>query len=249
MLFFAILNHNMSTQSQTDPKVVLISGGSDGLGKVIAEQLSATHKVVILARTQHLLEKTAAEIGCQWVQADVSKPTEVAEAVAEVLGWHQRIDVLINCAGRLLDGALDQCEPYEIEQVTQVNVLGVMYLTRAVLPRMKQLGKGRIITIGSQAGFFGRKYRSVYNASKWAVRGFSFSLQQEVAKHGIGVSVINPGLMQTDLLKKAGVTDSAVATGLRPESVSQIVKFVVESPANLTLPELGVETLQDVHCW
>ena len=75
------------------------------------------------------------------------------EAVAEVLGWHQRIDVLINCAGRLLDGALDQCEPYEIEQVTQVNVLGVMYLTRAVLPRMKQLGKGRIITIGSQAGF------------------------------------------------------------------------------------------------
>ena len=54
--FFAILNHNMSTQSQTDPKVVLISGGSDGLGKVVAEQLSATHKVVILARTQHLLK-------------------------------------------------------------------------------------------------------------------------------------------------------------------------------------------------
>lgn len=232
-----------------EPQVVLITGGSDGLGKVVAETLAARHKVVILARTQPKLEKVAGEIGCQWVQADVADATEVGEAVREILSWHQKIDVLINCAGRLANGALESYEPYEIEQLMQVNVLGVMYMTRSVLPRMKQMGGGRIITVGSQAGLFGRKYRTIYNASKWAIRGFSFSLQQEVAKHNIAVSVVNPGLMKTDLLKKAGVTDEDLNRGLDPEAVAAVMAFLIESPRSVTYPELGVESLSDVHCW
>lgn len=234
---------------KNNPYVILITGGSDGLGKVIAQHLNASHKVVILSRNQEKLEKTAAEIGCQWVQADVTQPSEVAEAVREVLTWHPQIDVLINCAGRLIDGLLENYEPYEIEQVIQVNILGVMYMTRAVLPRMKLLGKGKIITIGSQAGLRGRKSRSVYTATKWAVRGFSASLQEEVAQNGISVSVINPGLMQTDLLKKAGVTGESLETGLHPDSVAALVKVIVESPESVTIPELGVKTLADVHGW
>ena len=230
-----------------EPLIIVITGGSDGLGKVLAQRLSGSHKVILLSRSQAKLEATAAEIGCQWVQADVTQPGEIDEAIREILGWHQRIDVLINCAGRLIDGALDSYQPYEIEQVMQVNVLGVMYMTRAVLPRMKQLSRGRIITIGSQAGLTGRKYRTVYNASKWAIRGFSFSLQQEVAKYGISITVVNPGLMQTDLLKKAGLIEEGLVRGLQPNEVAELVKVVVESPMGVTLPELGIVTLEDVR--
>ncbi len=229
------------------PLVILITGGSDGLGKVIAQQLSSAHKVVILSRNQEKLEKTAAEIGCQWVQADVAQPEEVAEALREVLSWHQQVDVLINCAGRLIDGALESYETYEIEQVIQVNVLGVIYMSRAVLPRMKQLGRGRIINIGSQAGLRGRKFRTVYNASKWAIQGFSASLQQEVAGEGISVVTVNPGLMQTDLLKKAGVQDNSLAVGLSPASVATLIKVIVEIPDDITIPELGIESLMNVQ--
>ena len=234
---------------ETNQKVVLITGGSDGLGKAIAQNLIQKHQVVLLSRNQQRLEKTAAEIGCQWVQADVTEPNEIAEAVREVLSWHRKIDVLISCAGKLLDGPLDSYEPYEIQDIFQVNVLGTMLSCRAVLPRMKQLGAGRIIIVGSRAGLFARKYRTVYNASKWALQGFSHSLQQEVAENGISVQLINPGLMQTDLLKKAGITREEINLGLDPKDVAQIVSQMVDAPPTITLSEVSVEALTDVRSW
>lgn len=232
----------------TTGQVILITGGSDGLGLTTARALAHAHQVVLLSHNQAKLEKAAAEIGCQWVCADVTDAEQVRTAAAEVLGWHRRIDALVTCAGRLLDGALDQYQPYEIEQVLNINVLGTMLAAQAVLPRMKQLQKGRIIAIGSQAGLYGRKYRSVYNASKWALRGFCASLQQELVKYGIGVSLIQPGLMQTQLLQKAGVDDD-MSRGIDPIQVARLIRVIVQTPAEITIPEISIQTLRDVQCW
>lgn len=229
-------------------QVILITGGSDGLGFTAARALAHAHQVVLLSRNRAKLERAAAELGCQWVCADVTQADQLDTAVAEVLGWHRRIDALVTCAGRLLDGALDQYQPYEIEQVLNTNVLGTMLSVRAVLPRMKQLQRGRIIAIGSQAGLYGRKYRSVYNASKWALRGFCTSLQQELVKYGIGVSLIQPGLMQTQLLQKAGVDDD-LSRGIDPMQVARMIRVIVQTPSEITIPELNIQTLRDVQCW
>lgn len=228
--------------------VVLITGGSDGLGATAARRLARSHQLVVLARHQSRLEQLASEIGCQWVAADVTEADELEGALQQIYRWHQRLDIVITSAGQLLEGALDQLSPDEIRRTLDVNLLGTILTARAVLPRMKQLQRGRLIFLGSQAGLVGRRYRSIYNASKWALRGFAASLQQEVVKYGIGVSLIHPGLMKTELLKKAGVA-SDLEHGLEPTEVVRLIELIIATPAQVTIPEIGILTLSDVHCW
>jgi len=225
-------------------QVILIAGGSGGIGKAIAEKLASRHQVIILGRSAQKLEMLAARLGVTSISADVTDAKSLQKAVDQILAKHNQIDVAINSVGMLIEGALDQSQPYEIKQLLETNVLGAIYFSQAVLPRMKQLRQGKIIHLCSQAGLVARKYRSIYNASKWALRGFALSLQEEVAKYNIGVSLVHPGLVKTDLLKKAGV-DLEEERSLPPDLIAQWVSLIVESPTDLVIPELGLRSLRD----
>lgn len=165
-------------------KTILISGGSDGLGKAIAKQLAAGNKVIILSPSEEKLRRAADEIGCDYKVCDVRNYAQVKRAI-EGLG---SIDCLVNNAGLWIEGPLDENDPDYAKQVLDVNVLGVINLTKAVIPVMKKQQAGLIININSQGGFYAKAERSVYTAAKWAITGFTKAMQPELAPHGIAVT-------------------------------------------------------------
>ena len=215
-------------------KNIIITGGSDGLGKTLAENLSKDYKVTILATNEEKLKNVADETGCDYYVCDVTDYNSV-ETVINKIG---QIDVLINCAGLWIQEELDENDVNRIESVVKVNLLGVMNCSKAVIPEMKKNGDGLIININSQAGINHKAERVVYNATKWGVTGFTKSLQDEVAKYGIRVTDVMPGMMKTDMFKKLNI-EKNMANGVDTREVARLIRFIIETPADVMIPEVG----------
>ncbi len=200
----------MRTLSLQD-KVVLISGASSGFGADAARLFAREGaRVVISARRVDRLESLAAEIRAGGGQvlvipADVSNPSDLEHLVQKTLETYGQIDVLFNNAGF---GRLDYLENLDlardIESQIDVNLLGVIRLTRLVLPHMLERRQGHIINMSSVAGWLAAPLYSAYAASKFGVRGFTDALRREVAPFGIHVSGIYPGPATTEFGLHAG---------------------------------------------
>jgi NADP-dependent 3-hydroxy acid dehydrogenase YdfG len=216
------------TAQLKDKKVILITGGSEGFGKEIACLLAKNHTVVILSNNKTTLCETGAQLCCDNFFCDITNPKQVEEVVSEVLARHKKIDVLINNAGIWAGGALDTNSYDDIAKNVMVNVLGTMFMTRAVLPHMKKQGSGKIVNIGSTNGLETKPDRSVYIASKWAIVGFTGALRKELSTHNIAVIGINPGLMKTTLHKNAGA-ERDYSTAMYPKEAAKAVEFAVNS--------------------
>lgn len=201
-------------------KHVLITGGSDGIGKVTAGKLfEAGFAVTILGRDAAKTEAAATEIGCTFVVADVTDGNRAEETVREAETANGPVDILINNAGLWHAGALDETNVEDIQHTIDVNVLGVLYYTRAVVPGMKERKGGRIINVNSQAGIYAHPFRSVYHASKWAVTGFTKALQEELRSSRIAVTGFYPGAMNTGFFAKTGDTKDR-SEALEPEAAA-----------------------------
>lgn len=220
-------------------KTILITGGSDGLGKALATDLAKDYAVVILADDAGQCSAVAAELDCSEVVADVSDYAQVEKAVEDLVAKHGGIDVLINCAGVWMEGPLEVADPARIEAVVRVNTLGTIFATRAALPHMKQKGSGRIVNIVSQDGLKPKVFHAAYCASKWAVTGFTKTLAEELRGSGVSVSGIYPGPMKTKLFEKGGV-ERDMSDYLDPAEVVRAIRFAIESPGNVAIPEIGV---------
>jgi NAD(P)-dependent dehydrogenase (short-subunit alcohol dehydrogenase family) len=214
-------------------KIVLVSGGTDGLGRAVADRLRSDHTVVIMSATGPKCLKTARELDCDSAVGDVSNYAACERAVAQVIERHGRLDVLINNAGIWLEGPLETLEPEAIHRT----------FTRAALPQMKQQGNGRIINVISSAGKSGKPGKSVYAASKFAITGFTEALQSELAPAGIGVTGVYPGKLNTQFFAKTGIQKS-MDNALDPDVVSGLIAQVVEAGpttqiSDLTLGHIG----------
>ncbi|MEQ8704091.1 MAG: SDR family oxidoreductase [Phaeodactylibacter sp.] len=176
-------------------KIILITGASSGLGQALAYELSRQgHTVFGTSRSpkgdQGNIRMTA---------MDVQKESSVQAAVQQVVREAGRLDVVINNAGIGIAGPLEESKMEEIEQVMDTNILGVIRVCRAVLPIMRQQGKGQIFTISSIGARVGLPYRSIYCASKAAVDLITESLRLEVRRFGIQVTGIHAGDIQTNI--------------------------------------------------
>lgn len=225
-------------------KVILITGGSDGLGKAIARYLSAEFQVIILSPTEEKLRKAAQEVGCDYVVADVSDHNSLARGVSEVIEKHRRIDCLVNCAGLWIEGELDKNNWDQITKVIEVNCLGVLFASKVVIPQMKKQKSGLIVNISSQGGLYAKAERSVYSAAKWGITGFTKSLQGELAKYGISVTGIYPGKMKTQMFEKVGVKKD-MADGLDTKEVARLIGFLLETSPLVNLPEIGIKNINN----
>lgn len=224
-------------------KIILISGGSDGLGLATAKSLSRDHTVIILATSREKCESAVKYHNVDdYVLADLTKEKDVEKAVKSVIKKYGHIDVLINNAGVWIEGPLEENDPEKIKKVMEVNSLGTIFLTQQVLPYMKKLRSGRIINVVSQAGLIPKAERSVYRASKYAVRGFTESLIPEVAPYNISICGFYPDKMNTNFFKKAGEkikTNDFIDVS---ESV-RCLEFMVNTSPDLNIPILGLKKL------
>ncbi len=134
---------------------------------------------------------------------DVRRDASVRACIDRVVAECGHIDVLVNNAGIALQGAVEETSLDEIKELFETNFFGAIRMIRAVLPLMRKRRRGRIINIGSVAGFLPMPYSAAYCASKHALHGLSESLDHEVRDLGIRVSVVEPGLIRTDILKHA----------------------------------------------
>ena len=225
-------------------RVIVITGGNDGLGKTLTEDLAKDNKVIILARNEEKLKQVASENNCDYFVCDVSNYYEVEEVVNDIVEKYNKIDVLINNAGLWIQEELDQNEPDRIEEVIKVNLLGLINSSKAIIPTMKENKNGLIININSQAGINYKAERVVYNASKWGVTGFTGSLQPELAKYGIRVTDLMPGMMKTEMFKKMNI-EKNMANGLDTKEVARLVRFIIDTPKDVMIPEVGIKNINN----
>lgn len=226
----------------TDKKVILITGGSDGLGRAIAKRLNSQYTVIILSPTRDKLKKVASEIGCDYVTSDVSIYGSVQSAVKTIKKKYGRIDCLINNAGLWIEGELDENEPRRMEEVAMVNFMGVIFMTKAVIPLMKTQKSGLVININSQGGLYVKPKRSLYTATKWGITGFTKSMQSELAPYGISVTGIYPGKMNTPMFEKIGIKKD-MSDAIDPDDVAKIVEFLLTLDPKIVLPEIGIKSI------
>jgi short-subunit dehydrogenase len=219
-------------------KTILITGGSDGLGKAIASRLTVNNKVIILSPHEDKLRQAAEELGCEYKVCDVRDYAQIEKTVQEI----GTIDCLVNNAGLWIEGPLDENNPQQIHEILEVNTLGTINMTKAVTPTMKQQKSGRIINVISQAGLHAKPERSIYTASKWAITGFTKSIQAELAPFGVGVTGLYPGKLRTDLFSKAGV-EKNMDDALDTDEVAKAVEFILGLESTTLLPEVGIKNL------
>lgn len=225
-------------------KTVVITGGSDGLGKTLAENLAKDNNVIIIATNEEKLKIVANDNNCTYKVCDVSKYALVENIINDIAKEFGTIDVLINNAGLWIQEELDTNDSERVKSVIDVNLLGTINMSKAVIPFMKEKNNGLIININSQAGINHKAERVVYNASKWGVTGFSKSLQDEVAKYGIRVTDVMPGMMITDMFNKMNITKN-MANGLDTKEVYRLVQFIIDTPSNVMIPEVGIKNINN----
>jgi len=225
-------------------KVVLITGGSDGLGREMAKRLSRRYRVVVAARNEDELKKVAKELRCSYMVMDVCDREQVGLVIKRVKEEEGSIDVLINNAGRWIEGRIEDTSLEVAEQTVRTNLLGVINVTHEVIPLMKEGGGGVIINISSQAGLWPRPERSVYAASKFGVTGLTRSWQEELGSWGIRVVGIYPGKLKTRLFEKSGVNKD-LTEALEPSEVARTVEFVLELKNDTLITEIGIKSVGD----
>lgn len=187
---------------------VLITGTSTGFGRVATELLAARGWRVFatmrdLARKEPL-ERALKEAGLServtFVQLDVTDPSSIEAAVESVLAQTgNTLDAVVHNAGIAVAGVLEDLSEADIRRVMETNFLGVLNLTRVLLPTFRAQRRGRIVLVSSQAAFAGQPGNSMYCASKWALEGWAESLAYEVDPFGIDVVLIEPGPYRTEI--------------------------------------------------
>ena len=224
---------------------IIITGGDDGLGKAIAKLLSEKNNIIIISKTEENAMRISKEIpNAECYTCDITKPNEVDKTMKTIIENQGDIDILINNAGVWLAGDLTENSYEQISNCIDVNTKGPIYMTKAVLPNMYEQGKGLIINVCSQASFDSDDFSTVYNASKWAMRGFNRSIQKDVSKKGIKVTGFYPGFMQTNIFRKAG-NDYDTSTGLEVEKVARAIEFIINCDEDVIIPEFGIKDIEN----
>ena len=192
---------------QFQDKVVVVTGGGRGIGRATAIEFAAEGAALILAgRRMDALRTAASECREAGGRAETARCDVVVEAdlealVEKTLNHYGKIDVLVNNAGVVAGGRLDEISPEDVRRMVEVNLWAPVRLAQLVLPAMREARSGSIVNISSLAGRFGLPYYSTYCASKFAMRGFSESLRREVRPDGIHVMAVFPGGTATDMIE------------------------------------------------
>jgi NAD(P)-dependent dehydrogenase (short-subunit alcohol dehydrogenase family) len=212
-----------------EPKVWIITGTSRGFGAEIARAvLNAGDKVVATARKTAALDYLGKDENVFKVALDVADEEQAKAAVAAALAHFGRIDVLVNNAGFGLLGSVEEASAREVEDLYRTNVFGLLNVTRAVLPVMRQQHSGHIINMSSDAGHLARAGWGLYASTKFAVEAITEALHAELAPLGIHVTAVEPGFFRTEFLGNDSLKAPAVRIPDYAPSVEKLLEVAAQ---------------------
>lgn len=241
------------TDTETDTEaqqVALVTGASSGIGEATAEALAdAGLSVALAARSAADLKAVAERIEADGgealvVQTDVTDRDAVRASVDHVLERFGRLDVLVNSAGLMVLDELGDADMSAFERMIDVNLVGLIAVTHAVLPVMEAQGTGHVVNISSLAGRKSFQAASGYSASKYGVNGFSEALREEYSGEDtekIRVTDVEPGFVETDLSE--GLPPEWMDT-LAPADVARAVAYAVGQPPHVDVNEILLRPTQ-----
>jgi 3alpha(or 20beta)-hydroxysteroid dehydrogenase len=216
-------------------RCVIVTGAARGQGAAHARALAAEGARVVLTDVlDDLGEQVAGEIGdaARYVHLDVTSESEWAAAVETAVAAFGPVRVLVNNAGMLIRGTIEEASLSDWDLIMNVNVKGAFLGLRAVLDSMREAGGGSVVNISSNAGMLGTPNALAYVTSKWAVRGMTKAAAAELGKYKIRVNSIHPGAVATPLLMGGGLTEEAfVERGKDRLAVPRIAEPEEISPA------------------
>lgn len=229
-------------------KVAVITGASDGIGRHVALKLATEGvSLALIARNEERLNQVKEEclkLGSPKVEhfvCDISKRDEVKETVNKVITSFSSVDILLNIAGvwqklNLLEDMSDE----EIESVLDINLKGLIMMTKEFVPFLKKETESIILNVSSRSGIVANAQQAVYSASKWGVTGFTEVLKVDLKGSNIRVAGLYQGKTQTDIFSKTG--DSVDTTkGSKPEDLADVIVFMLSRPPQIWLHDVRVE--------
>lgn len=234
-------------------KTAFITGATSGIGKATAIELAKENMNLILCgrrkqRLDELKTELSSNVKVYTLSFDIRNRDEVKQAIASLPEEFKRIDILINNAGNahgldpIQDGSID-----DWDAMIDINVKGLLYVSKQIIPQMVKRGSGHIINIGSTAGKEVYPNGNVYCASKHAVNAINQGMRIDLNGTGIRVGAINPGMVETEFSEVRFKGDSEKASKvyqgfepLQPEDVADIIRFVVTRPYHVNIADLIV---------
>lgn len=236
--------------NETKEKVILVTGGAQGLGKAICNELACKEYTILIAdRQQEKAEETLSHIKDKGYKGEVYKldlcdEKSIEETFEKIKKDYGRLDVLINNAGVDITKTIMEMSIEEWDRVINVNLRGPFIMTKCALSMMTEKNQGNIINIISTAALRGWTEASAYHASKWGLRGFTQALFTEGRRNNVKVTAIIAGGMKTPfLLDRFPDLDQTKLQD--PKNVAQTIKFILSQPEETAIPEMMVIPLQE----
>ena len=221
--------------------VALVTGGSAGIGRAVAESLTAAGaRVAITGRNKERLTEAARAIGAHAIQADVSVEDDVQRTYREVIDTFGDLDVLVNNAGIGVFKPLTEFSLDEFDRVFATNVRGPMLMAREAARIFVRRNRGNIVNIASTAALRGVPHGTAYYGSKFALRGMTECWRAELRKHNIRVVLVNPSEVMTGFAAGAGLARKTHASKLQGEDIAHAVRAALEMNDRGFVPELSV---------
>jgi 3-oxoacyl-[acyl-carrier protein] reductase len=222
--------------------VALVTGGSSGIGRAIAETFVARGAcVAITGRDPIRLAAAARQLGVHAIHADVSIDVDVKRTYGELLAKFGDLDILVNNAGIGVFKNLVDLDPSDFRSVFNVNVTGAMLMSREAAKFFIDRGKkGNIVNIASTAALRGAAEGTAYYASKFALRGMTECWRAELRRHNIRVILINPSEVVTNFYPTAGLHQNDNPTKLRAEDIALVVRATLEMDDRGFVPEVSI---------
>ena len=229
-----------------EKKIAIVTGASSGIGYTFSKKLAQQNVTVYgLARSIGKLKKIQEELGKAFVpvQMDVTNHTDIEHWVKSEFNDSKLPDILINNAGLGLFGNVDELSLDDWHTMVNTNVNGVFYLTRQIVPLLKKnTDYTHIVNIASVAGLIGNPQISGYNATKFAIRGFSEALFKELRFDGIKVTCMYPGSIATPFFDKADGVDTH-PNMMHPDDVAETLLHILQTPDNFLINEIMLRPL------
>lgn len=227
-------------------RTVLVTGASSGIGRAIAMNLLMQgHTVIGCSRDSRKFNKSHPNFYS--LDMDLRQLQTLAEKTKQILKKFPSLDSVVFAAGYGQFGSLEEFSYAQIESLMTVNFTSVAFLTRALLPALKQKSHADLIFIGSEAALKGSRKGSIYCASKFALRGFTQALREECASSGVRVGLINPGMVKSQFFNELNFAPGEQrCQHLLPEDVAQAVSYILNANPQIVIDEINLNPLHKV---